>query len=49
MECPHLKQITKINNPFIKEGLILTNFECSGKILFLLKIICQNLLFFHNE
>nr|XP_027196969.1 ubiquitin carboxyl-terminal hydrolase 3-like [Dermatophagoides pteronyssinus] len=29
MECPHLKQITKINNPFIKEGLILTNFECS--------------------
>lgn len=30
MECPHLKQITKINNPFIKEGLMLTNFECSG-------------------
>lgn len=29
MECPHLINITKINNPFIKEGLVLTSFECS--------------------
>ena len=31
MECPHLKSITKTNNPFIKEGLVVTNFECSSK------------------